>query len=174
MNKKIITIDFNKNVKDAAEMMNKTRQYEVIITKKNKPIGILTDSDIIKRVVAKNLKPSSVKIKKLMRSPLVTVHTNETILIATRKMKRNSIKRLPVVEDGKPVGMLTLSDIARTCPEMIDLLEWKLKVRESEVEPKIAERSTSGICESCGIYSDDLRNANDQWVCETCREELEE
>jgi signal-transduction protein with cAMP-binding, CBS, and nucleotidyltransferase domain len=174
MNKKIITLDFNKSVKDAAEMMNKTRQYEVIVTKNNKPIGIITDSDIIKKAVAKNLKPSSVKIKKFMKSPLVTAHKNETILDVSRKMKRNNIKRLPVVEDGKPVGMITLSDIARTCPEMIDLLEWKLQSREAEIEPKITEKSTSGICDSCGIYSDDLRNANDQWVCEACREELEE
>jgi len=174
MNKKILTLDVNKNIKNAAELMNKIRQYEVVITKNNKPIGIVTDSDIIKKVVAKNLKPSSVKIKKLMRGPLVTVHTDETVLDASRKMKRNSIKRLPVVEHGKLVGMLTLSEIARTCPEMIDLLEWKLKMRESEKEPIITERSTSGICDSCSVYSDDLRNKDDQWICETCREETEE
>jgi signal-transduction protein with cAMP-binding, CBS, and nucleotidyltransferase domain len=172
MNKKFLTLDVSKTVKNAAEAMNKARQYEVIITKSSKSVGIVTDSDIIKKVVAKNLKPSSVKIKKLMKSPLVTAHSNETVLDASRKMKRNNVKRLPVIDQGKLVGVITLSDIARTSPEMVELLEYKLKMRESE--PKIKERSTSGICESCGIYSDDLRDTDDEWLCETCREELEE
>jgi signal-transduction protein with cAMP-binding, CBS, and nucleotidyltransferase domain len=135
-------------------------------------VGILTDSDLIKKIIAKNKKPSSVKVKSIMSSPLVTSKPDETILEATRKMKRNNIKRLPVIENGKLVGILSLSDIAKSSPEMIDLLEYKLKMREYPTE--IKEKFTSGICESCGNYTDDLRNVNDKWLCETCREELEE
>lgn len=169
---KPITIDANKNVKFAGELMKKTRRDAVIVVKNRKPIGIVTDSDLIKKIIAKNKKPSSIKVKAIMSRPLVTTKTNDTILEATRKMKRSNIKRLPVLDGGKLVGCLSLSDIARSSPEMIDLLEYKLKMRELPTE--IRERFTSGSCEVCGNYSDDLRNINNKWQCESCREEAEE
>jgi len=169
---KPLTIDVNKNVKFAGELMRKTRRDAVIVIKKRKPIGIVTDSDLIKKIIAKNKKPSSVKLKAIMSRPLVTVKPRETILEATRKMKRSNIKRLPVIDKGKLVGCLSLSDIARSSPEMIDLLEYKLKMKGYPTE--IRERFTSGACDSCGNYTDDLRNINDKWLCETCREEAEE
>jgi formylmethanofuran dehydrogenase subunit E len=54
---------------------------------------------------------------------------------------------------------------------MANLLEYRLKMRERPFE--IKEEFTSGICDSCGNYNDDLKNINDQWLCESCREEME-
>jgi len=167
----VVTIDAEKTVKQAGELMKKTRKGCLIVTKKGKPIGIVSDSDIIKRVVAKNLLPSKIKVKEVMSSPLITIGPNEEILEAVRKMKKNNIHRLPVIENQKLVGILSLSDIARTSPEMLSLLEYRLKMKS--FEPEIREKSTSGICESCENYSDELRNVNGQWLCESCREELE-
>lgn len=169
---KPLTIDANKNAKSAGELMRKTRRDSLIVVKNKRPIGIVTDSDLIKKIIAKNKKPSSIKVRAIMSRPLVTSKPSDTILEATRKMKRNNIKRLPVLDKGKIVGSLSLSDIARSSPEMIDLLEYKLKMRELPTE--IKERFTSGICDSCGNYSDDLRNISDKWLCESCREEAEE
>jgi CBS domain-containing protein len=169
---KPLTVEANKNVKFAGEIMKKTRRDAIVVVKNKKPIGIVTDSDLIKKIIAKNKKPSSVKVSEIMSKPLVTSKPDDTILDATRKMKRSNIKRLPVLFKGKLVGCLSLSDIARSSPEMIDLLEYKLKMREFPTE--IRERFTSGICDSCGNYNDDLRNINDKWICETCREEAEE
>jgi predicted transcriptional regulator len=106
-----------------------------------------------------------------MSRPLVTTKPMDTILEATRKMKRSNIKRLPVMSNGKLVGIISLSDIARSSPEMIDLLEYKLSMKEMPTE--IKERSTSGICDLCGNYSDDLKNVDGQWVCDDDREEAE-
>lgn len=169
---KPLTIDESKNVKFAGELMRKTRRDSVVVVKRGKPIGILTDSDLIKKIIAKNKKPSSVKVKAVMSKPLVASAPNDTILDATRKMKRNNIKRITVLNEGKLVGILSLSDIARSSPEMIDLLEYKLKMREHPTE--IREKVTSGICENCGNYSANLRNVDGQWLDEVCREELEE
>ncbi|MEM3393835.1 MAG: CBS domain-containing protein [Candidatus Methanomethylicia archaeon] len=171
MIRKIITIDQEKTVKQAGELMKKSRRGCLIVTKKGNPIGILSDSDIIKRVVAKNLLPSKVKVKKVMSSPLIVIGPDDDILTAVRKMKRNNIHRLPVVLNGKLVGIISLSDIAKTSPEMLDLLEYRIKMKS--YEPEIKEKITSGICDSCGNYSDDLQNVNDQWLCESCREEIE-
>jgi len=171
MVKPVITIDQDKNIKQAGEILKKTRRGCLIATKNNNPVGILSDSDVIKRVVAKNILPNSLKVKDIMSKPLVTVNQEDEILTAVRKMKKSNIHRLPVLSNGKLVGIISLSDIAKTSPEMVDLLEYRLKMRESQ--PEIKERFTSGICDSCGNYNDNLKNVNDQWLCEDCREELE-
>jgi len=171
MTKPVVTISENRSAKYAGELMKKTRKGALVVVRKGKPVGIITDSDLIRKIVAKNVKPSSVKVKDIMSKPLVVVRPDDSIVEATRKMKRSNIKRLPVIENGKLVGMISLTDIAKTSPEMLDLLEYRLKMREAPMQ--IRERVTSGICDSCGNYSENLVNVNDQWLCEDCRDELE-
>jgi len=172
MVKPVITIDINKNAYSAGELMRKTRRYTLVVLKNGKPVGILTDSDLIKKVVAKNVKPSAIPINKIMSSPIVTTSPNEVVEEIIKKMKRSNIKRLPVLDNEKLVGIISLSDVALASPEMINLLEYKLIMKESE--PEIKEKFTSGICDSCGNYNPDLRNQDGQWLCEDCREEVEE
>ena len=167
---KPLTIDLNKSIYQAGKLMKKTRRDCVIVTKNNHPVGIVTDSDLIKKIIAKNIKPSSLKLKDIMSKPLVTIDENQTMLDASRKMKKINIKRLVVVRKGKLAGIISLSDIARTSPEMLDLLEYKIKMKE--FMPSIEEEFTSGICEVCGNYSEDLKYMNEQWLCESCREEV--
>lgn len=172
MSKPVVTIDENKTAKDAGGLMKKTRRGCLIVTKNRRPIGIISDSDLIKRVVSTNKKASQIKLKNIMSKPLVIVKPDDDIIVAVRKMKKSNIHRLPVVIKGKIVGLLSLSDIARTSPEMLDLLEYRLKMKEEPFE--IREEFTSGVCESCGNYSEDLRKKLGSWACEDCREELEE
>ncbi|HKZ45157.1 MAG TPA: CBS domain-containing protein [archaeon] len=172
MSKPVVTIEDTKSAKDAGILMKKTRKGCLIITKSKKPVGILSDSDLIKRVVAENLKASKVKLSKIMSKPLVVVKIDDDVLVAARKMRRTNIHRLPVVDKDKVVGIVSLSDIARSSPEMVDLLEFRLKMKEGPYT--IEEEMTSGICDSCGNYADDLKSSNDQWVCEDCREETEQ
>jgi CBS domain-containing protein len=168
---KPISIDLNKTVKAAGEVMRERRIDALIVTKNKNPIGIITDSDLIKKIIAKNIKPSSVKVKDIFSGPLVTTSPDDNIMEATNKMKKNRIKRLAVVAGGKLIGIISLSDIARASPEMISLLEYKLKMREWPTE--IIEKFTSGICDSCSNYSADLQNISGKWICESCREEEE-
>jgi CBS domain-containing protein len=172
MVKPVITIDLNKTAQDAGILMKKIRRGCLIVTKNGKPVGILTDSDLIRKIVSQDVQPSKVKIKDIMSKPLVTVKPEDDILIAVGKMKKNNIHRLPVVKEGKVIGIISLTDIAYTSPEMLDLLEYRLKMKE--MPPEIKEEFTSGICDSCGNYHERLKNVNDQWLCESCREELEE
>lgn len=167
----VLTISEERSVQEAAKLMGKRRRGCLIVTRRGRPVGILSDSDIIKRVVAKDAKPSKIKVKEVMSSPLITIGPEDDILTAVRKMKKNNIHRLPVVSRGKLVGIISLSDVARTSPELLDLLEYRLKMKEEE--PVIKERFTVGICESCGNYSEHLRNVNGQWICEACVEEEE-
>lgn len=171
MSKPAVIIEENKSARVAGEIMKKKRKGALVVIKKGKPVGIVTDSDLIRKVVAKNLKPSEVKVKEIMSKPLVIISPNDNIVEASRKMKRSNIKRLPVVENGKVIGLLSLTDIARTSPEMLDLLEYRIRMREEPFE--IKETFTSGICDNCGNYSERLTEVNDRWLCEDCKDELE-
>ena len=169
MTKRIITVDINKTIEEAGKKMARARVSTIIVTENKKPIGIITDSDIIKQIVAKNLKPSEVKVEDIMSSPLVTIGPDEDMLEAERKMRRNKIKRLPVVKNGKLIGIITPSDIARTCPEMVSILKESMEMQKETPQIKEGE-SLTGICEVCGNYSENLMFINNQWVCENCRE----
>jgi CBS domain-containing protein len=171
MSKPVVKIDESKSAKVAGELMKKFRKGSLIVVSKDKPVGIITDSDMVKKIVAKNLKAGQVKLRDIMSKPLVTVKPGDDILVAVKKIKKSNIRRLPVIDRGKIVGMVSVYDIARTSPEMANLLEYRLKMRERPFE--IKEEFTSGICDSCGNYNDDLKNINDQWLCESCREEME-
>jgi len=170
MVKPVKTINYNKTVRDAAALMKKYGKGSLIVVKNKKPVGIITADDIIHKIVAKNIKPTSIKVKDVMSSPLITITSDSTCVDAAKKMRRNNVKRLPVVDNGKLVGIVSLDDIAVAVPEFTQYLEERL---ESTKEPlEIKEEITSGICESCGEYSEELKLVNGEWLCESCREDL--
>ena len=168
MTKPAVRIEYNRTIQAAAKEMVKHRVGSIIVVKNKKPIGIITETDINKKVVAPGKDPRKLKTEEIMSSPVVFSSPYDDITVAVKKMEKHKIKRLPVVDKGKIVGILTNTDIARASPEMIDILNFRLKMR-TEV-PSIKESSTSGLCEVCGEYSEDLRFVDDQWICENCRE----
>ncbi len=170
MSKPVYTIDANKSVRDAANKIKEVRRGFLVVVHSKNPVGVLSDSDIIGRIVATDAKPSKVKVKDVMTKYFVSIGSNEEILTAVRKMKRGNVHRLPVIDNGKIVGVLSLTDIARTSPEVEDLLEQRLKMKEEPYELK--DEHTSGVCDSCDNYSNDLRRVGDQWLCEDCKEDL--
>jgi signal-transduction protein with cAMP-binding, CBS, and nucleotidyltransferase domain len=173
MSKKVNTIEENKTVFHAAKKMAKERRGYVVVVKKGKPIGILTDSDILEKVISKGKDPKKVKIKEVMSTPIITISPEDELVEASRLMRKNLIKRIPVVKNGKLVGIITDADIARVGPEFINIIEERLKLKEEGFEPERTEGRISGICEECGNYSDTLYYVNGRWLCESCKD-LEE
>lgn len=85
----------------------------VLVAKHNEPVGILTERDILKRVVAAGLDPKVTKISQVMSAPLITVPVDTTIGEASRIMIKKGIRRLPITEGSKIVGIITTRDITR-------------------------------------------------------------
>ena len=171
MSSPVLSIDIKKTALDAAKLMRKHRKGFLIILEKNRPIGVVSDSDLIDEVICKNRKGDKIKIQNFMHEPVITVDPDDDILTASRKMKENGVHRLPVVSNGRVAGVISLTDIAKTSPEMLDLLEYRLKMKEQPFE--IKEKITVGICDSCENYSEDLRPDGEEWICQDCREEAE-
>jgi CBS-domain-containing membrane protein len=168
MTKSVIQVNHDKTVQEAAKIMVNHRVGSIIVVKNSNPIGIITETDINKKIVALGKDPKKIKVADIMSSPIAFSNPNEDIMITVEKMKKHKIKRIPVVDKGKIVGIVTDTDIARASPDMLDILNFRLKMRENEAS--IIESSTSGLCESCGGYSDDLKFVDDQWICDNCRE----
>lgn len=167
MTKRIISTDYSDSIQKVAKKMVKHRVGSMIITKKNRPVGIITETDINKRIVAPAKDPKKIKAKDIMSSPIIHVKPNDDISEVVYKMKKHKIRRFPVVKNGKIVGILTNTDIARISPEMIDVLNLRLKMRTGM--PAIEKGTTSGICDICENYSENLVFVDDKWICEGCR-----
>ncbi len=110
-----VKIDSNKNIFEISKLMIKNNVGSVLfIDAHNKPMGIITERDIIKKVGAKNLKPDNVKCEEIMSSPVITIMAYDSIDTAAKKMKENKIKRLPVIEENnRIVGIISTTDIIK-------------------------------------------------------------
>jgi CBS domain-containing protein len=114
---------------DAVVKMNKFHIGSVIVTNNGRPIGIITERNILERIVEPRLDPSTVRVKDIMSSPVVTIDPNAAVEEAAQIMARKHIKKLPVVDGGKIVGVISTSDIVRTSPTQLGILEELLRVR---------------------------------------------
>lgn len=113
MTKPVITINADSSVHEAAELMSKKGVGSIVITIKQKPVGIVTERDMVERVVAKGLDASKVKIKKIMSKPLTTVKSDMSIIEAIRTMQKKKIRRLLIIENEKIIGIVTQRDLLR-------------------------------------------------------------
>jgi len=123
MVKEVITIDETSTIKEAADVMNKFEIGCLIAVKKGKAMGIVTERDLLKRVVAEGKDATKVKVKDIMTSPLVVAEPNMDLGEAVKLMFQMKIKKLPVVDGKRLVSLISLTDIARFQPQMIAILK---------------------------------------------------
>jgi CBS domain-containing protein len=100
------------SVVDAARVIRDEDIGDVIVLKDDEICGIVTDRDIVVRAVAEGREPSQVKLEEICSSDLTTLSPSDTVEEAIRRMREKAIRRLPVVENGKPVGIVSLGDLA--------------------------------------------------------------
>ena len=112
MTKNSITIDKNKTVFDAATLMSEETVGCLIVVDGKFPIGIVTERDFVRRVIAKKLSLDT-EISEIMSKPLITIESDASIRDAARMMIDNKIRRLPVVKANKLVGIIVAADFAR-------------------------------------------------------------
>ena len=113
MTKKVITIDEGSTALDAAKLMTEKGISSLIVMNEGNPVGIVTERDFVKKICIKELQISKVKIKDIM-SKLRTFAEPETpIEVAVQRMVNHKIRRLPILENGKLVGIITVTDLAK-------------------------------------------------------------
>jgi CBS domain-containing protein len=172
MSNKVITVNPNTPVSQTAMLMNINNIGSIIVTDTSgKPIGIITERDIVKRLVAKNLAPSAIKAEKIMSSPVKTISPYAELSEAARIMHRAGIRRLVVVSEDGLLGIVTSRDIIEITPSLIEIITEKVLI--SKGPPTSNELPTSGYCDSCGQWSDVLNEHEGQFLCNECQLEFE-
>ncbi|MBN2065974.1 MAG: CBS domain-containing protein [Candidatus Thermoplasmatota archaeon] len=165
-----VTVTPTMTVKQAAEIMRKKKIGNCIVSDE-KPIGILTESDILKKVVAEDLKASEVLVRDIMQTPLIVIDPYVEIEEAMKIMSKCNIRRLPVVEKGELIGIITQRDVLRLSPMLLEISrEWSDIVGRDEAYLK--KQVFSGKCEDCGTLSTNLRNVDGRLLCEDCIDAL--
>src|SRR3989304_2359846 len=161
MIKNVVTAKPSQTVHDGAKIMAKEDVGSLIIVDGKNPIGIVTREDVVNKIVAKNVPANTTLLKDIMSKELVVVSPNDDMLDAARKMSKHGYERIPVLENGKLVGILSTREIAKVAPQAIETLRERLLIVEPE---KLSdEEFTEGECEMCGNFSAELRKINDRW-----------
>lgn len=172
MSRDPITVDINTPIPEAAHTMFELDVGSIIVMEGNNPVGILTERDMINKIISKNLLPASLELKNVMTTPLITLDADEDIQRAIELMLKMKIRRIPIVQDKKLVGMVTETDLISVSVEMGNIFAELISMHRERTphERDIPEIITRGICENCGRYSDNLDVLNGSLMCESCRE----
>jgi CBS domain-containing protein len=108
----VLTIDKDKTVIEAAELMTQKGVGDIIVLDRETPRGIVTERDFVRRIIAKR-KPLDTKISEIMTKPLITIGPEASLNIAARRMVNNKIRRRPVMKHHKLIGIIVVSDLAK-------------------------------------------------------------
>lgn len=110
----IITVDAEDSVRRAAELMERHDIGCLIVVSYENPVGIVTERDMLKKVVLKRRDPAKTKVGNVMSAPLITAQPQAEIREAVRLMNERRIKKLPVIENGNLIGLVSLTDVMRS------------------------------------------------------------
>jgi CBS domain-containing protein len=124
MEKKVLAVDMNSNTKDCAKAMSKRGVSSAVIVQSGVAMGIVTERDLVSKVMSDGLDASKVLVRDIMSTPLITVAPDATMTKAAELMAQYRIRRLVVIDgSGGLVGIVTAGDIARVIAEKHDYRE---------------------------------------------------
>jgi CBS domain-containing protein len=122
MTKEVNTIDYNALVTEAANIVAADKNYEgyVIILRKGKPVGIVTERDLVIKVIVGGLNPAETSVSEIMSTPLKTVDPEDDLLKASQVMKEQNVRKLVVVRDDIIYGIITARIISQNVQDYVD------------------------------------------------------
>ncbi|UCB60111.1 MAG: CBS domain-containing protein [Candidatus Bathyarchaeota archaeon] len=123
MSKNVKVVRPDTTMKEVVATMNKFDIGSIVVVQSRRPVGIITERDILRRIVEPCLAPETLRAREVMSSPVLTISDTASIDEAAKIMARKRIKRLLVMDDEKLVGILTFTDIVTQVPNMLGLLE---------------------------------------------------
>lgn len=177
MSSPVVTTDEQAPANIVAKLMLDNKVGAVIVTnREGRPLGIVTERDLVVRVLAKNLAPEKTIAKDFMTSPLITIEPDAPINEAAKRMSRKDIRRLAVIYKNNLEGIVSSKDILDVMPELIEIMQEHTRIEGAggpEATEAVEEAPLYGYCDRCGVYSENLKDLNGQNLCEDCRIEVE-
>jgi len=129
MSANVVSIDSEATVKDAASKMAQQEIGSLVVMEQNKPVGIVTERDLLSRVLALGRNAEATRVEMVMSKPLICAGPDMDVTEATRFMVAKGIKKLPITQEGHLVGILTLTDLCAAQPDIYELIEKETKGR---------------------------------------------
>jgi CBS domain-containing protein len=166
MNSPVITADPSESIQEISIKMTASKAGSVVITENDRPVGIVTDGDIVTKVVSKDSRPSSIRAIDVMSKPLHMIESEKEIIEAARAMRKFGIKRLGVSYKNGLVGIISISDILAITPELFDIISEKAMIMTSQASKEPA--FLAGYCDSCNQWSDRLLEIDGRFMCGEC------
>lgn len=124
MTKNVRVVRPDSSVKEVVATMNKFNIGSIIVVQGSRPVGIITERDILKRVVEPCLAPETLTARHVMTSPVLTIDENASVNEAAKLMAKKGVKKLLVMRNNDELaGIITFTDIVTKVPEMLSLLE---------------------------------------------------
>ena len=122
MTKEVTTIDYDATVTDAANLMTVDKDYKgyVIVLQKGKPKGIVTERDLVNKVIGGGLDPAKTIVSEIMSTPLITVDPEDDMLKASQVMKEQNVRKLIVIRDEIIYGIITAKIISQNVQDYVD------------------------------------------------------
>ncbi|WP_456329380.1 CBS domain-containing protein [Archaeoglobus sp.] len=170
----VCTVKRTDSVHNLAKKLVEYGVGSAVVVEDGHPVGIVTEKDLISKIVARNKVPSKVLVEEVMSQPVITISPNTSLREAARIMMKKGIRRLPVVNNNDElVGIITDNDILSVSLDLgefaslvtQDALGYSMQLEGPVIEE---EEEVGGICDRCGKYADKLYPSNGLNLCEDC------
>ncbi|OIO41319.1 hypothetical protein COU56_04085 [Candidatus Pacearchaeota archaeon CG10_big_fil_rev_8_21_14_0_10_31_9] len=161
---------------ECAKTMMKKRVGSLVVKEGDKLHGIITEKDLVWAMTKKPDKLKEIRAKDILTRKIITISPEATIHQALDKMNRKKLRRLPVVNNKRIVGYVTLKDIVKFMPDLFEESREFERIREESEKMKKSQSASEGtfhenICEECGNF-DILEKIDGRMICESCRDEM--
>jgi len=160
------TIDSSEPVSEAAKLMSQKAIGSLIVTQKEKAVGIITERDLMIKVVALDLKPSKTFVGDIMSFPLIYLAPDVTVEKLAKMFSRLEFRRMPIIKDDKLLGLVTDRDLVRRYPNLLAVCSGE--DIGSQIEDIEESRILRGPCDSCRNFSSELIPYEDRYLCKDC------
>ena len=163
--RKAVIVKPDDTIERVARTLSRHKVGSAVVVDDDEIVGVITDRDILDKVVAKGRDPKTVKVREVMTKNPITIEDDYDIGDAIDKMMEKGIRRLLVTRLGKPVGFVTAADLLAALNTM----------NSEEEEESVEETDVYGICELCGQYGPLYKvyiEGQERWICESCKDSL--
>lgn len=167
MTKSPVFVGPEESVLKCVKMMIKEEVGSLLILDEGKLLGIITEKDLLTKVLAKNLDIKKTPVSKVMSKKPIYADPDLDLYDAMLLMNSEEIRRLPVVDKGVVVGMLTYKDMLTIQPSLYELRTSEFSIRESE-RKSMLNGVVEGECHSCRSCGP-LEKVRNKWLCDSCK-----
>jgi len=119
MVRNVVSVKGTMSIENAVKLMNDRGIGSLVVVERGKPAGIVTERDMLTRVLLASIDPKKTKVGKVISQPLIVGTTQMKLEEAVRLMIEHKIKKLPVTQDGNLVGLMTLTDVLHFQPQLL-------------------------------------------------------